>query len=137
MAEALSGGHNLNIITPLLVQQTLAKKGMGMDFLQMTEEEKMKHAKDVCQILKSDGMLFFSEGSMSMDSNFWSLKRAEMTTKFNASVFHLKSRRMIWSLEGEIVWKMGSSLPPEDEKVKIVVSSVTEKFLSDVGKRKR
>lgn len=135
LAEALAKNGQYDIITPYSVQKALPDTATVADIKQMTAQEKRSYALNLCNALNADGIFIYSEGGHSYDGSYWSLKRSESIVKFQASVFSVEYDGIIWTQEGEIALKTGSSMPPRDEVDQIAVSAIAEKFLSDTGKK--
>ena len=135
LAEALEKSGNYDIITPYSVQKALPDSAKFADTRQMTEQERNRHCSKLCYILKADAIFVYSEGGISSDQNLWSLKKPELTAKFEVNLFSPKYKRIIWIQEGEGVLKAGGKFPPKDEMEQILASAIAEKFLNDAGKK--
>ncbi len=135
LAEILSKSGEFTIITPYSVRKALADGDRVPNIKEMTSEEKRSFAFNLCKSLGADGIFLYSEDGHSYDASYWSLKKPEAITKFQADVYSLEQNGIIWTQEGEIALKTGSSMPSQDEVDRIAVSAIADKFLNVVGKR--
>lgn len=123
------------VMTPAQVTKILqADQTVPFDTLsaQLTEADKVERLKDLAAKIHTDAILVYDEEPYSAggaDFKFWSFKRGEIKTGITVKIFSSKSGRFVLKQPGEIVTKLGSSTPSQEEIQKLTATSVVDKLV--------
>lgn len=120
MAEKLSTGPGLAVVTPNQMQQALARSNIK-DMTQLTGAEKDAAFLTVCRSAVIDQIYIAQQSGERANMGFLTLGRANTTTVFDLQVFDCRQRRLVWQDKMTVVVDMtGARTADPNEILKVV-----------------
>lgn len=128
-AEALSNTGGFDVTSPGQVSSILQDENIATSLSSLTSTEQADAFAVICD--RADVDIVFASNKLGVESNqnFFSLSRADMTSRADLYGYSCASGTIAWREQMAVVVKMGSSMPSSGEINKVAADAWAERVM--------
>lgn len=134
LAELLMASNQLDIVTPFTVSQVLESNSIPGTLQGLLPGEQLKICRLVADKTGADAVFYSMPPDTTMDTSYFSLKRASRTYAVNVELYSKATGDFVWANTAVVVIKQGSTMPSDADMQRSVAELLVKRLLKITGK---
>lgn len=125
-----ASGMFTGVITPSTVSQELLKKNRGHNIALLTEAERLRVMREVCDAVGADALIATRDMGSEVNTNFVSFSRSNITEYKEVIMYSREVDKIILTMQMETVMETGGRTGNTQEALQLSGQAVAEKIIA-------